>query len=206
MKNFFRLRRSSPAPESTFFTTTLAAHGVFDPHTPPVPWEARAVEVGATRFDASRGIALLTQHWTRDRYLGQFDEASLKRLGTYFSYAKIAPQRDVIRQNENGNFMTVVLSGQLAVERQQPWGERTRLAQTRPGDILGEMSLLDGGPRFSSCTTLTDCEVGILSAEALDEMMDQDAALAAKLVALLARKLSFRLRTISVRLSEESPT
>src|SRR5256885_11009889 len=97
--------------------------------------------------------------------------------------------------------MAVVLSGQIAVERQQPWGERMRLAQTRPGDILGEMSLLDGGPRFSSCTTLTDCEIGVLSAEALDEIMAKDAALAAKLMALLARKLSFRLRAIRDRKS-----
>ena len=120
--------------------------------------------------------------------------------------SRIALTGYVIRQEENGSFMAVVLSGQIAVERQQPWGERMRLAQTRPGDILGEMSLLDGGPRFSSCTTLTDCEIGVLSAEALDEMMVKDAALAAKLMALLARKLSFRLRAISVRLGEEQHT
>ena len=100
----------------------------------------------------------------------------------------------------------VLLTGTIAVDRVQPWGEQLRLAETRPGDILGEMSLLDGGPRFSSCTTLTDCEIGVLSAEALDEMMVKDAALAAKLMALLARKLSFRLRAISVRLGEEQHT
>jgi len=36
--------------------------------------------------------------------------------------------------------------------------------------------------------------------------MVKDAALAAKLMALLARKLSFRLRAISVRLGEEQHT
>jgi len=41
------------------------------------------------------------------------------------------------------------------VDRVQPWGEHLRLAETRPGDILGEMSLLDSGIRFSACTTLT---------------------------------------------------
>jgi len=64
------------------------------------------------------------------------------------------------------------------------------------------MSLLDSGMRFSACTTLTDCEVAVLSAEALDDMMAQDAQLAASLVALLARKLSLRLRVVSARLSE----
>lgn len=210
MKSIFRKLRSgqdpsAPASESAFFTTTLAAHGFMDPHTHPVPWEARAIEVGATRLPRGGG-GQLEQLWSRDRYLGQLDAASLQRLSEYFIYAAVAPQRDVIRQEENGSFMAVVLSGQIAVERQQPWGERMRLAQTRPGDILGEMSLLDGGPRFSSCTTLTDCEIGVLSAEALDEMMVKDAALAAKLMALLARKLSFRLRAISVRLGEEQHT
>lgn len=209
MKSIFRLLRPSAsvagqgvAPESAFFTTTLAAHGFLDPHTPPVPWEARAIEVGAHAMPVRAGSALLARLWTQDRYMGQLDRQGLQRLGSFFNYASVAAERDVIRQDESGSFMAVVLSGQVAVERQQPWGERTRLAQTRPGDILGEMSLLDGGPRFSSCTTLTDCEIGVLSAEALDDMMTRDAPLAAMMVALLARKLSFRLRAISVRISE----
>ncbi|WP_280191478.1 cyclic nucleotide-binding domain-containing protein [Delftia sp. PS-11] len=211
MKSFLRrLRQAGPpqsaSPESAFFTTTLAAHGYLDLHTPPVPWEARAIEVGATRLPQRDAGPQLAKLWERDRYLGQLESASLRQLGEYFYFASVAAQRDVIRQDENGSFMAVVLSGQIAVERQQPWGERMRLAQTRPGDILGEMSLLDGGPRFSSCTTLTDCEIGVLSAEALDDMMTRNAALAAKLMALLARKLSFRLRAISVRLGEEQHT
>ena len=36
------------------------------------------------------------------------------------------------------------------------------------------MSLLDSGIRFSACTTLTDCEIAVLSAEAMDEMMSKD--------------------------------
>ena len=65
------------------------------------------------------------------------------------------------------------------------------------------MSLLDSGIRFSACTTLTDCEIAVLSAEAMDEMMSKDPQLAASLVALLlARKLSLRLRVVSARLSD----
>ena len=64
------------------------------------------------------------------------------------------------------------------------------------------MSLLDSGIRFSTCTSLTDCEIAVLSAEAMDEMMAHDAPLAASLIALLARKLSLRLRVVSARLSD----
>jgi CRP-like cAMP-binding protein len=98
--------------------------------------------------------------------------------------------------------MFVLLSGSITVDRQQPWGERMRLAEARPGDILGEMSLLDSGQRFSGCASLTDCEIAVLSVEAMDQMMTEQPPLAAALVALLARKLSTRLRVVGARLSE----
>ena len=96
----------------------------------------------------------------------------------------------------------MLLTGSIAVDRIQPWGEQLRLAEARPGDILGEMSLLDSGVRFSLCASLTECEIAVLDSEALDAMMTHDAALAASLIALLSRKLSFRLRAVSARLSD----
>jgi CRP-like cAMP-binding protein len=99
--------------------------------------------------------------------------------------------------------MIVLLSGSVAVDRVQPWGERLRLAEIRPGEILGEMSLLDSGIRFSACTTMANCEIGVLTAEGMDDMMAASPQLAASLIALLARKLSLRLRVVSARLSEK---
>lgn len=132
----------------------------------------------------------------------RLDKGAVERMDRFFTFASIAASRDVIRQEEYGNFMVVVLTGTIAVDRLQPWGEQLRLAETRPGDILGEMSLLDSGVRFSTCTTLTDTEIAVLSAQALDEMQTHDPQLASSLVALLARKLSLRLRVVSARLSE----
>ena len=65
------------------------------------------------------------------------------------------------------------------------------------------MSLLDSGKRFSVCTSLNECEIAVLSAQALDEMMASDPTLAASLMAVLARKLSRRLRVVSTRISEK---
>jgi CRP-like cAMP-binding protein len=120
----------------------------------------------------------------------------------FFQFALVPGGRDIIRQGEYGNFMVVLLKGTIAVDRLQPWGEHLRLAETKPGDILGEMSLLDSGIRFSACTTLDDCEIAALSAESMDDMMNSDPRLAASLIALLARKLSLRLRAISARFSD----
>jgi CRP-like cAMP-binding protein len=140
--------------------------------------------------------------WAKDKYMSRLDAAAVKRLERFFEFAVVEADRDLIRQDEYGNFMVVLLTGTIAVDRLQPWGERLRLTEARPGDILGEMSLLDSGRRFSICQTLTECEIAVLGTPAMDEMMDSEPQLAAALVALLARKLSSRLRVVGARLSD----
>lgn len=201
------LRRSSSKAEeedsrdSQLFTTAFADLGV-DPSM-LIPWEARANEVGAKRLSSGRGGKLLEALWAKDKYMGRLATDAVPRLQRFFDFATVPADRDIIRQDEYGNFMVVLLTGTIAVDRVQPWGEHLRLTEARPGDLLGEMSLLDSGMRFSLCASLTECEVAVLSAEALDEMMVADPALAASLIALLARKLSLRLRVVSARLTDQ---
>ena len=207
LKNIFEILRPkarlATAPErhdSILFSTAFAGLGVNASLL--IPWEARATEIGATRLTAQRGTKLLQELWAKDKFMSQLDAEAIRRLERYFDFAAVSGNREIIRQDEYGNFMVVLLSGTVAVDRVQPWGERLRLAETRPGEILGEMSLLDSGIRFSACTTLNDCEIAALSAEAMDDMLSANPQLAANLIALLARKLSLRLRAVSVRLSE----
>lgn len=168
-----------------------------------VPWEARAVEVGARQLDASRGIRLLQSLWSKDRHMRQLDPQAIAQLAPFFEFASVAAHHNLILQDEYGDFMIVLLSGAIAIDRSHPWGASLRLAEAAPGEILGEMSLLDSGVRFSLCTTVSDCEIAILDAESLQEMLTADPRTAANLIALLARKLSLRLRVVSARLSEK---
>ncbi len=187
------------AGESVFFSTAFADHGISEGET--VPWEARAAEVGAKRLAVERGAQKLRLLWNKDPHMKRLDAAAMDQLMHFFDFATVAPDREVMRQDEYGSFMIVLLSGSIAVDRDQEWGERVRLSEARPGEILGEMSLLDSGRRFSHCLTLTECEIAVLGAEALDEMMSVRATLAASLIALLARKLSLRLRAVGARLT-----
>lgn len=208
MKGILGLLRHKSKPEpgedkldSILFTSAFAELGV-DTHL-MVPWEARAVEVGASRLSPGRATKVLQGLWAKDKYMRQLDNDAIQRMERFFDFATVTANRDLIRQEEYGNFMLVLLSGSIAIDRVQPWGERLRLAEAAPGEILGEMSLLDSGMRFSVCTTLSNCDIAILSADAMDEMLGADPALAANLIALLARKLSLRLRVVSARLSDK---
>ncbi len=203
---FGLFRRNPPAPntdsaDSLMFSTAFVEQGLDEGML--VPWDARAVEVGAKRLSPAQGGRLLEALWRKDRFMSRLSTEALARLERFFQYAIVPADRDIIRQDEYSNFMVVLLSGSVAVDRVQPWGEHVRLAEARPGDILGEMSLLDSGIRFSHCVSLTECEVAVLEPSALDEMMSGDPTLAASLIGLLARKLSLRLRAMSARLTEQ---
>jgi CRP/FNR family transcriptional regulator, cyclic AMP receptor protein len=191
---------SAESRHSLLFSTAFDGFGL--EQTLLMPWSARAVAVQAQPLPAQHGMELLQNLWAHDKYMSHLDAGAIDHLAPFFEFATVSANQDVIAQDEYGNFMVVLLSGNMAVDRVQPWGERLRLAEAWPGEILGEMSLLDSGIRFSTCTTMDVCELAILNAQGMDDMMNAQPLLAAKLIALLARKLSLRLRVVSARLSD----
>jgi len=165
----------------------------------PVSWAARAAALGAKPFDATAGTATLSLLWAGGR--GAFDAAGLQRLASYLQFATVGSGQRLIVQDEPGEFMLIVLEGTVVIERAPHGVHVSRLAEARPGDVVGEMAVLDAGPRLSDCTTRTPCVLAVLETDALARLMKEDAALALVLLGALARRLSLRLRQVSARLS-----
>ena len=164
-------------------------------------WAARSAAVGATTLDRKSAEPLFAKLWGADRYVAALSPDELLRMSQYLHFVQVPANKEVIGQDEQGDYMLIVLDGALAVDRVQPWGGRARLAEARAGDMLGEMSLLDAGARFSACTTLTPCTLAVVDAQRLDEMIMFEPRLGLALLASLSRRLSLRLRQVSARLS-----
>jgi CRP-like cAMP-binding protein len=191
--------RVSPE-DSGFFSTMFLDHGGEDTQQ-HVTWRARAQEVQAQPLDRKRGAEMFAKLWGADRYVAALSADELRRMSQYLEFVSVPENQEVIGQDEQGDYMLIVLDGTLAVDRLQPWGDRARLAEARAGDMLGEMSLLDAGVRFSACTTLTPCILAVVDAQRLDEMIMFEPRLGLALLASLSRRLSLRLRQVSARLS-----
>ncbi len=181
-------------PESQFFATGFQEAGAVA--TPVPSWAERARALGARRLAHEAGARRLKELWTQDRFMAGLSSQDLEQCARHFEFWAVDADRDIIEQNEPGSFMLVVLHGIIAVDRQQPWGERVRLTETRAGSVLGEMSLLDAGPRASYCTTLRPSEIAVLEARRLDALIEHDPASAVRIVGSLARRLSLRLRRL----------
>jgi CRP-like cAMP-binding protein len=205
-KLFDRLKRgpatdpgdSNPA-DSGFFSTQFSERG--DEIQVLATWVARAKEVNAQPLERKLAEPLFAKLWGADRYVAALSPDELLRMSQYLQFVTVPVNQEVIGQDEQGDYMLIVLEGTLAVDRVQPWGGRARLAEARAGDMLGEMSLLDAGARFSACTTLTPCTLAVVDAQRLDEMIMFEPRLGLALLASLSRRLSLRLRQVSARLS-----
>jgi hypothetical protein len=188
------------AVDSGFFITQFQERE--DAPTPRVTWRQREAELQAQRLATAEGVKALRAAWAAERespvsLAGQ----DLDALARYLDFVKVAPDRELIAQDELGDYLLIVLEGTVAVDRVQPWGGRARLSEARAGDLLGEMSLLDAGARFSSCRTLAPTTLAVLEAAALDRMLRDDPRMAAAVMTTLARRLSLRLRQSGARLS-----
>ena len=164
-------------------------------------WRDRAPQIGATPFDRKQGAEMFARLWGADRHVVALNADELQRMSQYLEFVQIPVGQEVIGQDELGDYMLIVLDGTLSIDRGQPWGSKARLAEAHAGDMLGEMSLLDAGARFSSCVTLTPCTLAVVDAKRLDEMITQAPRLGVALLASLSRRLSLRLRQVSARLS-----
>ena len=163
-------------------------------------WGSRAQHVKALPLDVKRGMAQLRTLWQADQMMSMLHGQPLERMAPHMSCATVPADQELILQGELGDYMLVLLRGSISVVRKQEWGETLVLANVQAGEMLGEMSLLDGGVRFSTCVTRSECDVAVLTADGLDRMIATEPQIAASLIALLARKISLRLRVVSARL------
>jgi CRP/FNR family transcriptional regulator, cyclic AMP receptor protein len=80
--------------------------------------------------------------------------------------------------------------GLLKMAMTSSHGEQRIIAMLGPGSVVGELSMIDGGPRSASVIALSDCSLRFISREAFAKYMARNPEACEALVALLA----FRLR------------
>lgn len=68
----------------------------------------------------------------------------------------------LLRQGEPGSHVLALLGGVAKVIRRERGGELKLLAFRGPGELLGEVAVLDGGVRSAGVLAISDCTVGVL--------------------------------------------
>ena len=90
----------------------------------------------------------------------------------------------VVDQGQTGREAFVILKGSATVRR-----NGKKVATLGPGSVVGELSLLDHGPRTASVVADTDCVMLVISQRQFLGVLDSIPALSHKLLATLAGRI-----------------
>ncbi len=112
--------------------------------------------------------------------------AALRAALTYESFER----GDVIfNEGDPGEKLYAVIDGKVKIARTAPDGRENLQGVAGPGEMFGELSLFDQGPRTASVVALTECSVASLSHAALRPWLTGRPEVAMQLLEALAQRL-----------------
>ncbi len=129
----------------------------------------------------------------RDDYLDHLASVPLFSACSKRELQKIARAGDettvkagttLMTQGEAGRECFIIISGRASVKR-----ANRKVAALGPGDAVGELSLLDHGPRTATVVADDDLEVYVLGSRQFAGVLDDVPSLARKLMAALAARV-----------------
>ena len=129
-----------------------------------------------------------------------FDEGELEVFARYMSCYLAPSGTEIIREAMPGDFMILVIEGSVEILKLDDTGLPTRIGLAGPGKTLGEMSLVDGEPRFASCMALVDTLFAVLDRENLSRILAEQPRIGVKVMMELLLLLNQRLRNVSSEL------
>ena len=153
--------------------------------------------------------------------LEDFTPAEADVLAASMLLVRAAPGQVLIREGDAGDWMMLILKGTVDVtkrielraadadapsaagnhaEHEVLEFTQSRVAVLQRGAAIGEMSMLDSGLRYTTCTAIEAVEAGVLGSHAIGLLIRDHPGVGAKLLVKITQLMAQRLRNISDQL------
>lgn len=117
------------------------------------------------------------------------DDEAATALETSMSSSSLRRGEVLFSEGDDGDQLYVVTEGKIKLGRTSPDGRENLLAILGPGQMFGELSFFDPGPRSATATAVTDVELKSLGHEALSPVLNAHPDVAHALLNQLAGRL-----------------
>lgn len=121
-----------------------------------------------------------------------FDE--VKCLCRYMQCYAAPTDFKILNEGDCGDYLILVLTGNVSVVKSKSQNDVKFIGLMGVGSTLGEMSMIDGCPRFASCTATVPTDFAVLTRESFNDVLLQMPRLGNKLLITLLQTVSARLR------------
>jgi CRP-like cAMP-binding protein len=136
----------------------------------------------------------------RTHFMDDTRPEEVERLAGFLQIYRAQAGEAIIREGDCDDYMLVIISGRVDIMKTDRRGIAQPMTSAGPGAALGEMSMIDGEPRFASCVAAERTTFATLSREDMVRIIMEVPALGAKLLIKLVTLLSARLRQTSATL------
>jgi CRP-like cAMP-binding protein len=130
----------------------------------------------------------------------EFSREDVKSLAEYMGVYRAQPAETIIREGDVGDFMLLIIRGEVDILKRGFQREQQHMTTVGPGTTIGEMSMIDGEPRFATCRTTQATTFAVLTRDNMAKIILEQPQLGSKILVKLVTMLSARLRQTSAKL------
>ena len=112
------------------------------------------------------------------------DDRELERVSTLADIIDLPADRLLMTQGQHGWEMFILVSGSARIER-----DGQSLGARGPGEVLGEIALLDGGPRTATVTLSEPSRLLVVARREFQALMDEFPDIRLRVLEAVAHRL-----------------
>jgi CRP/FNR family transcriptional regulator, cyclic AMP receptor protein len=139
--------------------------------------------------DQDAALTRARKFLTDATFIGRLEPTSLDSLMKRAQLRALAKGDTVYRRGDQGDSLMVIITGRLKIWNTTADAREVVLNFLGPGDINGEIAVLDGGPRTATATALEATEVMVLYRRDLMPVLEQQPEALVEVVQVLCEKL-----------------
>jgi CRP/FNR family transcriptional regulator, cyclic AMP receptor protein len=122
-------------------------------------------------------------------HLSELGEGERAALAERIDLQKFSPGQTVFNYGDPGNALYIIRSGEVEIYIKNDQGEKIVLETSKAGDIFGEVSLIDNGPRTAWVTAIGHVEALRLDRAHFEDYLREYTPAALNLLSVIARRL-----------------
>ena len=136
----------------------------------------------------------------RSLFFAEFSREDISILAGYMDVFRVQPGEIIITEGDGGDYMLLMVEGYVDILKRGLRQEQQHMTTVGPGMTLGEMSMIDGEPRFATCIATEPTVFAVLHRDDMAKIILDHPSLGSKILVKLVSMLSSRLRQTSARL------
>lgn len=123
----------------------------------------------------------------------------VKKIATYFNGRNYNAGDNIIKENDIGDFMFIVLSGQVDILK----GPKSiKLNTLGPGIFVGEGALVSGAPRNATVVAATPVKLAVIYKDVYDKMVTTHSAISITLIKTHKERCKDTLKKVNIAKSK----